>query len=394
MKSIIKQLEIVFRHVVVYPILRLFLRNETRDAPITLTSVKKLLVLRDDGIGDMIVSTGLFRRLKQANPTLMLAVFASSRNAEIIRNNPFVDKVYVVYSNWLSTWREIRSAKAEQFDAVMNFVFNRTTTEGLLANYISPTGFKVGQGLAKYKFYFNRLLELDRRKKHMVEVLAAFVDNVFGTAFSAEALHPEIYPDAVSRETIDKFLFANVLRRRESEGEFKPFTVINFSAVDKVRRMSVKQTVAIVCTIRDLNLEVPVLIYPPAEHATMRMIIEDCGDSGVLAFPEQGGATLLDLASLIEGASYVVTCDTSIVHFASAMRTPAFVLYTPTAAKNHEWTPYGIPYSALYAELGEGVDAISHERIRQSLRDFLRIVAARNNGIIGSAENDQQAKET
>ena len=88
-------------------------------------------------------------------------------------------------------------------------------------------------------------------------------------------------------------------------------------------------------------------------------------------FPETGTATLLELASLIEGAVTTITCDTSIVHFSSASGTPVFVLFTPTAAKNHEWTPFGVRYRALYAKLGDGVSSIPVETIENELATFM-----------------------
>ena len=86
----IEKLEYWWRHQIVYPFLRSLLHNPEHDAPIDIHTVNSILILRYDRIGDMIVTTPIFRRLKELHPQLKIGVFASETNAEIILNNPFV----------------------------------------------------------------------------------------------------------------------------------------------------------------------------------------------------------------------------------------------------------------------------------------------------------------
>ena len=370
MKKLLKYIEIAFRHVIVYPLLGLVLRNPVRNEIINLRSVRKLLILRDDGIGDIIISTPMFRKIKEAYPELKLSVFASLRNVDIIRHNPFIDKIFIVYRKPFALWKEIKRARAEQYDVVMNFVFNQTTSEGLLANFIAPNGLKIGQGLDKYKIFFNRLLKLDRSNKHMVEILATVVDEIFGTKFQNQSHVTEIFIDDQSKAKVDTFLYRKGLHRRGIEIDNYSYVVVNFSAVDVVRRMSITQTINIIETIIGMGKDVPVLIYPPNDRDKIQIIMELIKTIKVIVYPETGVATLLELASLIEGSRYTVTCDTSIVHFAAAGKTPVFVLYTPTAALNHEWMPYGVRNKCIFAKKGLGVDSIPLDHIRNELTDF------------------------
>lgn len=368
MKELIKRLEIGFRHIVVYPLFKLILRNPVTQDVVPLTSVKKMLILRNDGIGDIIVSTAMFRKLKELHPDMTLGVFASPRNADVIRHNPFVDQLFIAHRNLFELWNEIRRARREGFDIVVNFVFNRTTSEGLLANIVAPHGIKIGQGLDKYQIYFNRLLKLNRSEQHMVEVLASAVDMIFGTEVKSTELSVEVFVDAATHATVDGYLRAKGLHRR-GRGS-RSYMVINFSAVDTVRRMSISQTKHIVETVRRIGNDIPVLIYPPNEREKLKNILDMLPKDAALIYPEQGSATLLELASLIEGSRFVVTCDTSIVHFASAAKTPVLVLYTPTAALNHEWMPYNVRHACLFATRGLGVDSISEQSIREELERF------------------------
>jgi ADP-heptose:LPS heptosyltransferase len=142
----IEKLEYWWRHYIVYPILRLIFHNPRKDSPIDIQTIDSLLFLRYDRIGDMIVTTPILRSLKQLKPTLKIGVFASETNAEIIRYNPYVDAIYVLHSNWIRLIAEILKARKNKYAVVLNFIFNRTTSGGILANIISPSGIKIGQG--------------------------------------------------------------------------------------------------------------------------------------------------------------------------------------------------------------------------------------------------------
>ena len=186
MKRLIEILERAFRHAVVYPLLRTVFRNDVSQDPVDIGKVQQVLIFRFDRIGDMIVTTPVFRALKRRNPKVHVGVIASSVNEELVLNNPYVDEVYVLKKNWLGLISQIWQIRKQKYDVILNFIFNRTTTPGILANLIAPKGFKVGLGPDRYEFYFNRLLKLPRFERHMAETLMLFIEQVFGFRVSED----------------------------------------------------------------------------------------------------------------------------------------------------------------------------------------------------------------
>lgn len=374
MKKIVGLAELAFRHGIVYPLFRLIFRNPISDRPIELQKVRKLLILRYDRIGDMIVTTPIFRRLKKAHPRLHIGVVTSALNAELVRNNPNVDAVYILHANWFSLWREIRRARRERYDIVLNFIFNRTTSGGLLANIIAPKGFKVGQGDPKYQFYFNRLLVLERSESHMVETLSSIVQQVFDFSTDEEELGFEIVVDEGSTQSVDKFLKKQGIFRRVSKGKGDPgYVVFNLSATDLVRRISARQAEDLARSLAEEKSFRTVLIYAPGDEE-MRNVARKLAESSVcVPFPEMGTASLLEIASLIEGAFCVITPDTAIVHFASAMKTPVLGLFTPLQGM-HEWLPHKVRHDLVTAEAGQPVSSISLDVMRKRVKGFIQSV--------------------
>lgn len=371
MKSILRLLELFLRHVIVYPFFRLFFRNSQNESPINIRSIKKILILRYDRIGDIIVTTPIFAKLKRENPNLQVGIFASPSNASIVQHDPNIDRIYVLHSNWIKLYKEVLLARKERYDVVLNFIFNRTTSGGLLANLIAPTGHKVGQGAEKYRFYFNRLLQLPRGSRHMIEVLASFVTQVFGFAFDDSDYRFRIVIDSKSQDTVDRFLKQNYLMSKAKSGDVgSPFAVFNLSATDSVRKISFRQAQQIVNYLTISKNLFTILIASPKDAAFTSNVIATTDTMKCIPFPESGIASLLEIASLIEGAAFVITPDTSIIHFTSAMQTPVIGLFTPIQVTT-EWMPYKVKNQAIYASEGSPVSSIPIDQIQEGIDRFL-----------------------
>ena len=60
---------------------------------------KNVLFLRYDRIGDMVITTPVFRELKIVYPHINITVLASTANQDVLTNNPYIDKIYTNYRN-------------------------------------------------------------------------------------------------------------------------------------------------------------------------------------------------------------------------------------------------------------------------------------------------------
>ena len=365
MKSLLRSLELVLRHLVTYPLLRLLFQNPPRQLPLDLTSVQRLLILRYDRLGDIVVTTPVFRRLKELRPDLYLGVLASRSNAELLNGNPFVDQVHTLPKHWWNfpTW--ISQARSVHYDVVLNFIFNRTTSGGVLANLIAPNAIKVGQGADKYAFYFNLLLKLDRGEQHMTEVLMQLVDRVFGLTPLARNPGFELFISPQKEEIVEKFI-SQSFGVPDSE---KGYVVLNISAAEQVRMFSQEQSTALArILVNDCRQNV-VVISAPGDAGNRKTVVQSAGGN-CREFPPHGNTDLMTIAGLIRSAKCVVTPDTSIVHIASAVKTPVIAFYTPLQVTN-EWMPFGIKNSVVLADGGKPVSTIPLETLREQTTRFL-----------------------
>ena len=78
---------------------------------------KKVLILKYDRIGDMVVATPIFRELKEAFPEISISVLASQINKDVIRNNPYIDEIYTNHKNSIfSDLPTLLKLKKKRFD--------------------------------------------------------------------------------------------------------------------------------------------------------------------------------------------------------------------------------------------------------------------------------------
>jgi ADP-heptose:LPS heptosyltransferase len=367
----IEALERSFRKSIAYPLLRRVFRNQLSDAPVDPKSVHRILILRYDRIGDMIVTTPILQMLKTLNPGIRIDVLASKSNAEIVKRSRFVDNLLVLESNWLGLLRQIVHLRRQRYDVVMNFIFNRTTGPGILANVIAPQGYKVGQGPDLYAFYFNRFVKVRRFEQHMLESYVSMIEQAFGISVNRKELAFEIAVSDNARNTVDEWLKKQSLHRKSQPTSLGlPYIVLNPSGKDADRSLGVHQVEALVRSLsRRSQFKIAVLDTP--DNVAMSQAIRKKEDfHGILAYRTLSSTPLGELASIIEGALLVISPDTSIVHFASAMRTPVLAIYAPVNA-SQEWLPYEVPYDVVMAKGNQRVSEIEPQVLIEGSERFI-----------------------
>jgi ADP-heptose:LPS heptosyltransferase len=370
MRYLIKKIEYYWRRLFVYPVLHLFINNPEINKPLDISSIKKLLILRYDRIGDMIVTTPILRGLKIVKPDLFIGIVASSKNVEIIKNNPNVDKIYVLPSKWRHLWNEIKKIREEGYNLVLNFVFIKMTLGGIFINLIAPKSIKIGQGEQRHKFFYNRLLSVERHSRPMVEVLMNYVKEAIGIDIAPLNYDYEIITDEKTRAGVLSFLDKNNLIQRQLKNvKSLQYIVFNLSVNDTVRRISNEQAFAIGEYLNSRTEFRTVLLHAPNDSLMLSVKEQLAKKTQCLVFPEQyEDASLLEIAFLIEGALAVITPDTSIIHFASASKTPVLGFY---ASLLHEWFPYKVKNKIILTDKNQPVSSIPIPIMIESIKEFI-----------------------
>ena len=86
---LIEDLYLTFRNIALGSLCSLT-RAYTKD-DLSVSSIRKILIIRLDRIGDMVMTTPIFRALKEKWPDAQITVLTNPVNQNIVINNPFID---------------------------------------------------------------------------------------------------------------------------------------------------------------------------------------------------------------------------------------------------------------------------------------------------------------
>ena len=277
----------------------------------------RVLYLRYDKIGDMILSTSLINTIAASHPTITLDVLASPANAPVLAGNPSVNSVLIWDKSKPSKYAQlVRELRQARYDAVIDCMILAPSTTTLLLMLASGARHRIGVGGGINDFALTLKIPASKTAVHHIEHSA-----VLATAFG------------VNTELVDwkPKLSLSALEIEHAEQAWKaqdsPFTrrrrlLVNVSAGRPARRWPEERFIELLAHVRvstaSLNI---LLICAPADVERAERIAEESG------VPRTPTPALRDALALVETADMVFTPDTSIAHAASACGKPAVILF-------------------------------------------------------------------
>lgn len=298
--------------------------------PLDIAKVRKVLILRNDKIGDMIVTTPLLRELKKNYPHWKIDVAASSANRAVLADNPHVNDIIIWDKQPLL--RDLRTTIADlrrrRYDVIFN-PYNRFSIPLLLrikwlgARYL--TGFtipKYGSSTAKLGM-FDYTVPCDRSRHILHSFFAAF--GQFG--LRDIDMHYELFGVDAHAAQVDT---ACDTLLQTHEGLF----CLNFQGSNAQRTVSVADAQHCCAALAARYPRHALLVIAaPGTEARAAEIVRGAGHANVMAAPATGH--ILELAALIRRCELVLSPDTSVIHLASVYDKKIVGYYIRT--DNYRW---------------------------------------------------------
>jgi ADP-heptose:LPS heptosyltransferase len=318
----LKRLELWWRRRWITLLVRL-LRRRTAAIPDWRTGQHRVLFLRHDRAGDMILTTAALREIARSHPGVQLDVLASPVNAAILEHLPDVHQVLVFdrrrLTGYLSAARQLRAGR---YDAVIDCMVSAPSLTTLLLMW--ATGAPVRVGIAGRGSDDAMTLTVPRApaRSHMVVEIGALAA-AFGVDTGGADWHPVLALSPAERQQADAAWGAGGRR-----------ILVNVSAGIAARKWPADRYAAVVHHLRILDPHATIrIIGAPVEWDRMQQVAA-ATDAGALRTP-----SIRQAFALVAAADLVITPDTSIAHAASAFQRPVVAMYLPGVA--YQWGPYG-----------------------------------------------------
>ena len=310
-------------------------------------AIHRILVVKLRYIGDVLLSTPVFRGLREAFPRARLTALVNAGTEEVLLHQPDVDEVLLVDRDAAKTgwWGRrvadrlalVRRLRERQFDLALDL------TDGDRAAFLtwaSGARLRVGfnrEGRFRGRAY-HRVVPQWSGRRHAVEsdlealrtlgLRPRAVAPSLGLPPEAEAAAGELL--ARKRVARDRDL---VLVHPGARWWFKAWPTERFAALaDRIEE--------------ELGAQV-LIVGGPGDVAAAEAIRRQMRRSAVTV---AGETSILQLAALLKRCRLFVSNDNGPMHVAAAVGTPVVALFGPTDPA--EWGPWGEGHLVLY----KGVD--------------------------------------
>lgn len=362
--NMLKGLERFAKRVTTAAIAKLMGQSARGERPDWRARPYKVLFLRHDRIGDMILSTGVLRAIAESHPTIVLDVLASPTNAAVLRNEPYVHEVIAFDRYAPSTYpRAFRALRRRGYDAVIDCMVTAPSLTTLLLMLASGARYRIGVADRGNDFAYTLPVPPRETAEHLVDQLAAIV-TAFGLEPSSLDLRPRVRLTAAERERGER-----VWRGETDHGPQKgQRLLVNISAGRGHHAWPDDRFIAVIRSVRERlpNANI-VLVSSPSERARAASI---AAESGARLVADDG---IRDAMAIVAQSDIVFTPDTSISHACSAFDKPAVVLHPRGNAAT--WGPYETDGRAVESQTGEVADITAEEASRALLARFASLSA-------------------
>jgi ADP-heptose:LPS heptosyltransferase len=321
-------------------------------------AARRVLAVRLDNLGDVLVTTPAIHAIKSSVPGAEITLLASPVGAQAGKLNPDVADVIVYEAPWVDPWRRlphesarvqamIETIRDRQFDAAVIFTsFRQSSLPAAFLCYLADIPLRLAASRdAPGSLLTNRHYHPDR-SMHEVE---RGLDLVGAVGLRTDEVDLVLGVPPAARRQVDEWLAT--IGGRLSTAPVSPLVVVHPGCSMPARTYPWQQFAEAIALLVDALGTTVVLTGVEEERELVGKIVDALPrhvrssvhpTTGKLAFPE--------FCALIEAADLVVTNNTGPMHVAAAVKTPVVALFALTNPPE-QWGPWRVPHRLLYQEV-------------------------------------------
>ncbi len=316
-----------------------------------------MLVIREGGLGDIILTVPILRALRAlCGPDIRIDALVREPVAGLLADSDIVDGVYAKGSKPWRTLKTIVAMRRRRYQVIVDLVSSPSLSFALWMLAIAPRAHRIGGDKAELQKMYHEHVQLPPRPSiHFMERLRRIAAFVIADVPVIDRVPWFDWPESVRRQS--DAVWHAIVETPGSAGPARGSVLVNLSAGIPRRTWPVESYRQL------LSLLIPeyrgeigrwILTAAPAERPKAVELATSLACPEVVVLPLQSDfRVVIDLAGRVD---LVVTPDTSILHAASATGVPVVVL---TVAENViAWAPWKIPSAVVSARTGLPVSAI------------------------------------
>ncbi len=288
-------------------------------------SVNKILLVRTDRIGDVVLSLPMLPLLKKKYPNAAISVLVRPYTKELVEHHSCVSEV-ILWDEQQSISSFASLLKKKHFDiAILPYPrFNLA-----LIAYIAGIPLRVGTGYRWYSFLFNKRIYEHRKdaKRHEVDYNLNLLTTI-GIETESDPHFEFSIPDGVKKR-IDDILISDGISR---------FVVLHAGSGGSARDWSIERFAQLGDKLQE---EHRVRVVLTGGENDVALVTDLAAKMKTTPVNYAGRFSLQELGALFLNAAAFVSNSTGPLHIASMVGTPVVAFYPPIIqCSPKRWGPY------------------------------------------------------
>ncbi|MCM8799574.1 MAG: lipopolysaccharide heptosyltransferase II [Candidatus Omnitrophica bacterium] len=335
---------------------------------------KRILIVRTDRIGDVVLSTPVIKTLRENFPSSFIAMMVSPQTKELIEGNPYLDEVIVYdkekeHKSWFSSMRFSFKLKKKRFDlAIILHPTNRVHLVSFFARIPKRVGYNRKLGfLLTDKLTHTKQFGEKHESEYNLDILRHL---------GIKKIFKELYVP-IKKEAEDSVID---LFKKEGITEKDRILAIHPSATCPSKIWPAERFAQVADRlIKKYNFKV-FIVAGAKDKEIAKNVLENMKYKAV---DLSGALSLSELASLLKRCKLFISNDSGPVHISSALGTPVISIFgrNQLGLSPLRWGPLGKYDRVIHKEVG-CIECLAHN----CQRGFLCLKAITVDDVLNIAE--------
>ena len=339
------------------------------------SSAQRILAIRLDNLGDVLVTTPALHAIKHALPHAKLTLLASSVGAQVGRLNPDIDDVIVYSAPWMDPWhtlpqnsqREqlmIETLRERQFDAAIIFTsYHQSPLPAAYLCYLADIPLRAAASIDGPGSLLTTRHKHPERMMHEVE---RGLDLVSALGITTQERDLVLKVPQEARHSVADLLATYRVNRK------RPIVVVHPGCSMPARTYPWEMYVGVIDLLVE-RLGATVFLTGAGDERELveRILGSVQAKHRPSVIPQAGTLPFPAFCALVEAADLTITNNTGPMHISAAVQTPVVALFALTNPPE-QWGPWHVAYRQLYHDVA---CRICYSRVCPYGHECLRLVS-------------------
>lgn len=341
----------------------------------------RILIVRRDNIGDLVCTTPAIAALRKQYPKAEIAALVNSYNAEVLRNNPSLDHVFV-YQKLKHAVGLTGSfmAVAKRLKLIVELRSWKPDVTILARASYERHGLKLARQIGA-KNIIGYLPDILVRCRELPDIKLATPD--FNALHEVEAINGLLKPLGIDDGLGPLQVFPNEQAASDLKQRLPPASkriAIHISAREPERRWGIERFISLIAHVLKTQPEIQVLLFwspgkendphHPGDDEAASHVIQKVGNDRLIPIPAQNLTELIAALSLCD---IFVGADGGAMHIAAALNKMVVALFENLPNKYMHWYPWRVRNVVVHSKEIEkpSVEWIKQSQVEEALWSLL-----------------------